>query len=385
LAHHLNLGRKRKELRANLDGLRIDVDDKKYAASDRWPGVIYSDAAKRYSFDSDWFQTRLRFKLPDCKKKKTDSIVAFGCLHAGCVHTNYGYFADVLPNLIVKSGADILVGAGDFVEGTNHNLILRKEVFGGMNNSEQEKLSAEYVGDVILRVFRKRMELIFDERLGKRRINQPTAKKAINDSLITFVYIYGNHCAWSLDAGYDPLGVFRPELIDHVTGGLKQFFADNKIDYHNSLRELVCRRIVELKERDYYKLPSGLKMAVRHPRMSRTMTTSIRLQQVLSVSDAPVVVSANFHVAAGLAYWDNKNGERYCLQVGTIKNYSDFEGGKLKQLDTGVGCLKVMSFGGRIWMTETVFDKAAPCLPLDNDQIRQLVCRLHNVRNYSEV
>ena len=385
LAHHLGLGRNRKDLYKNLDELRIDKDTVKFDPTDHWPGLVYDDASKKYYFDQKWFQTQLRFSAPNGNKKKTDSLVAFGCLHAGCVHTNYPYFIDKLPDLIVEREADILVGAGDFVEGLKHDLILRGEVFGGMNNTKQERQAGRYVGDLILRVFKKRMEAALGSRPGKRkRINQPRLKSAIEKNLLTFTYIYGNHCAWARDSGFDPLGTFRSALVNHIAKGAEKFLGDYKLRLP-CLRKIISDRIVEIDEREFYKMPSGICLSIRHPWMSRTLTTSIRLQQVLGATETPVVVSANFHVAAGLARWDSNIGERYCLQVGTIKDYSDFEGSKLKRLDTGVGCLKVTSIDGRIWSTEVVFDRANPNISLDKSlDVERMMCEVHKVPIFEE-
>lgn len=61
-----------------------------------------------------------------------------------------------------------------------------------------------------------------------------------------------------------------------------------------------------------------------------------------------------------------------CLQVGTIKHRSNFEDGKLKIVDFGVGMLKVWSKDKRIKKTETTFyGTRTPNLREANEKILQ--------------
>lgn len=346
------------------------------APTKSWPGLCFDDASHRYFFNPQWLENNLRFPKPRGKVKE-DSLVAFGCLHAGCIHTNYQFFIDTLPQIIIDRNVDLLVGAGDFVEGTKHHLIFKEEVYGGLNNTRQERLAGRCVGEVILRVFESRAEKLVKNR---KYISSSFLQRVMDESLIPFVYISGNHCAWSKEVGFVPLQIFRQQLIDHITGGIQAWLAKKRLCFAK-LNQIVKSKVIES---NIYTFPSGIKVAIFHPYMCRTLTTSIRLQQVLGfANEGSVVVSANFHVAEALGEWRVDTGQRKVLQVGTIKSRSDFEDNRLKKVDSGVGYLKISSIKGRIISTETIFYTAGASVDLNNDFVEESLCQRFNIRIFN--
>jgi hypothetical protein len=121
-------------------------------------------------------------------------------------------------------------------------------------------------------------------------------------------------------------------------------------------------------------------MAVIHPRMARTKTSSIRAQEGLEKQrDNQIVISANFHVAIMVEQWEEALGMRVAAQVGTLMRYTSYEDGHLKTLDFGVACLRVKSIARRIVVSESCFvgkHSSAPTLnnsTIVNDLIRSLI------------
>lgn len=333
-----------------------------------WPGIVEDEVSKRYYFEASWFHEKLEY--PEVVCDRTDSIMAFGCLHAACKHTDMKFFRDALPDLMLENNANILCGAGDFIEGLRHDLMVKGEVYGSrkysFNYTYQEKLAAYLVSQVIAKVFRARMNpslkfLKSDE--------QEKLKDAILEALPRFIYIPGNHCEWTAPLGFSALSVFGIQLRKLVVEDVLETLYRAKLFFPN-VAKLVESKIVELSQNESYTLPSGLTLSNLHPYMSRTKTTSIRPQEMLQKATTNIVVGANFHVAEAVEQWEFGMGQRVCLQVGTIKHRSGFEDTKLKTVDFGVGFLRVCSSKKRIMRTETAFfGTPTPNLEEANNQV----------------
>ncbi len=321
-----------------------------------WPGLRFDMESKRFDFDGYWVRENLRYPVPT-EERKIDSIFAFGCLHAGSIYADYRYLLDTLPRVILERNATILVGAGDFVEGIKHSLLLKGEVYGGLNVTAQETLAGEIMAKVVIDVFRERFQKALAQMPGKPAPDQIT--RLVGDSLLTVVMIPGNHDLWALEAGFSPLVVMKMTLIRRVCQGIAEML--NAKGYCLScLGGLIESKVVEIGSEGYI-LPSGLKMAVMHPHMGRTKTTSIRPQEMLDkAADSHLVVGANFHVGEHLEMWEGDLGQRVCLELGTIKRRSDFEDNKLKIVDHGFGYIRLESLDGRIVSTEQTFYGGTP-------------------------
>lgn len=334
--------------------------------SKSWPSMKLDENSRRYTFHLPWFKEDLNF--PVATIEKTDSMVAFGCLHAGCKDTDMKFFRDEVPKMMLTTGADILCGAGDFIEGLRHDLMLKDAVYGSrdyvFNYTRQEQLAAYLVSEVLTTVFRARWKPARGKDL----------KNSILAALPTFLYIAGNHCEWVAPLGFDSLSMFGEKLRHLMTENLVAALAEVKI-YRSDVAELIDRRVIALDQNEPHRLPSGLTLAMLHPYMSRTKTTSIRPQECLAKAETDIVIAANFHVAEAVEQWEfnrKKGGglQRICLQVGTVKRRSSFEDTKLKIVDFGVGLLKVDSVNGKIKRTEVAFlGTPTPNMKIANEQV----------------
>lgn len=324
-----------------------------------WPGVIYIKEARKWDFDMKWFSNVPVYSLPGKDVLKSDKFLIFGCLHGGCRYTDMKFFTEVLPEIILSGKIENFCGAGDFIEGLKHNLPLRGELLGSrkhiVNYTYMEKLAAYLVGMVIFTVFKKKMEEQFAK--GFTHSKRGDRLDAVAKAIIKFFMIPGNHDEWEDELGVTALATFRSELVKFLHCNIEKFLSERGVCV-NGLYELVQSRIIGLKPGEAYKLPSGISFAMLHPAMSRTKTTSIRPQEMLAFleeNDVSLVFGANFHVAELVHEWIMKYGQRVCVQVGTIKTRSGFEGGKLKVLDTSVAVFKAVSANGRIIMTDGNF------------------------------
>lgn len=328
-------------------------------SSSSWPGVYQEESSKQYYFNAPWFEETLRYKVGK-EDVKVDTFVGFGCLHAGCKHTDMRFFLDALPRMIIDNDVRYLIGAGDFVEGLKHDLAYKREVYAGpnrlgvLNYSDQQKLAAWLVGRVMITVFKSRIAKILAQK-GISKMSQKEMLRHVNDALMTFVYISGNHCDWVVPMGFHSLDSFRSALKDFLIEEVEKVLAEAGV-CANGLADVVKGKLFHLGQGEIFDLPSGLKSAIFHPHMSGTKTPSIRPQGMLTkCQDAEVVFGANFHTAEAVAEWGFDRGQRICMQFGTIKRRSGFEDTKLKTVDFGAGMLKVISAGKRIKTTEATF------------------------------
>lgn len=321
------------------------------ARNTSWPGVAWNDKERRWGFPHKWIQENLRYPEPS-GERRTDSVLCYGCLHSGAKSLDVAYFLREVPKRILDHGATILVGAGDFVEGLEHNLLERGEVHPAFwNLTLQEKLAGGMVARVTMDVFNVRFPAALDRLLDQIGGRQPTDEElraTINEALLQNVMIEGNHDEWLKKHGATPLITMRDVMLRQIRRAIEK-----ELDRHGmrtvGLDELVEKKIVILGTGVRYVLPSGLQMSVDHPGMARTKTTSIRAQSALAQNrESHVVVVANFHVGISVQRWDGRLGQRLCLQVGTLMLDTDFEHKKQKTVDHGFGFFRLVSVEGRV-------------------------------------
>lgn len=343
------------ELEEDLRKPRHFIEEavKKLSETGFEPKIIYDEAEERFAFDRSWIQDNLTYNFPPLETLSEDAILAFACLHATAPFTEYHFFTEEVPELILRHEITTLVGAGDFLEGLEHNLDKRGEVIFGLNYTQQEIIAAKLVGSVIVRVFRARFKEALpkgNNNNHKLRISQAKLQDLVDQSLLTFLYREGNHDAWQKKYGVTPLETFHARLVGIVAQGVEEVLGEF------GLQLPLIRTIVEkkIKRGEQHTLPSGLCLGIYHPNMARCLTSSLRAQQTLEASDCQIAVSGNFHVATAVNQWDSDHGQRVSLQVGTLLWQSTYEHERLKRLDTGVGILRVLSSEGRIYMTETL-------------------------------
>jgi len=89
--------------------------------------------------------------------------------------------------------------------------------------------------------------------------------------------------------------------------------------------------------------------------MSRTKTTSIRVEEAFEFSDCQSVDLANFHTTIFAEKWDPDLGQRIGSQAGAMTPLTYFEHGKLKRVDFGPMYVGMRSKNGRIFMSEHMF------------------------------
>lgn len=353
LADDKNVGLARTKIEAEL----TKMTNHGYDRPKDWSGLRFDRKSQRWDFDSYWLRENLQYPaLPE--DRIIDSIVAFGCVHASNVFSDMDFFLRETVKAVLERNANVFIGAGDFIEGLKHDLILRKEVYAGFNNTQQEQLAGRMVGYVVFEVFKARFAKLLTEKPNGLKADD--LAKAIEDSLVTFVFIAGNHDDWQRGGGNTPLSEFWHQGVRWVTKGVRNLLNAKGYSLPN-LSDLVERKFIEVTKDGNYVLPSGLKVNIRHPCMGRTKTTSIRPQEMLDkASHAHLVVGANFHVGEHLEVHENKLGQRVCLQLGTICRLTQFEEGKLKTVDHGFGYIRLESVDGRLICTENTFYSAPP-------------------------
>lgn len=328
------------------------LEEPKMLARKTWPGLSYNPKSQRYDFHLDWLQERLRHSLP--KDYLEDTFLFFGCLHAGYTTTDYEHFVVKYPEIILNHNVKYLVGLGDFVAGLKHDLMHRGEIIGALNETDQQIFAAELIATIIFKPFKKR----FEDALLKFTEVKPTAeglKLLVNDCLVEFLFIDGNHDGWSLSYGTTPLETLRDKLtriLYREIGALFVIHSLPAIDFY----DLVNKKIVKLPDFEpVYVLPSGLTLGARHPGMARADTTSLRAQKALDALGTQIAGIANFHVATTVRKWRPDLGQCVAVQAATQVIYTPFEGTKMKKLDFGPIFLRVLSHDKRIYMDETAY------------------------------
>jgi hypothetical protein len=335
------------------DTLKIDREEiqKEIEALKRFrAGIVYDEGSGRYDFSQDWFREKIRYHWPKEEEFREDTLVGFGCLHAGGRYCDAEYFVRDVPDLILRWKANGFIGAGDFLEGLKHHLLERGEVFGGFNNTLQERLAGLLVGMVMLKVFKVRFDAVIK---GRENLSQDELRAIVMDALITFFYVHGNHDEWQMDMGFTPLSEFRSTLINFLQRNIDNILAERNLAL-SRLYETIENRVIDIHRKEVT-LPSGVTMAAFHPHNARMKAVTGRMQELFWKSKASVIFAANWHVSVGVEHWSPARGQQVGVQVPTIKISSDYEENKGKKLDFGVGLVRIKVHRGKILMNETLF------------------------------
>lgn len=339
--------------------LAAHVPTEKSRTRQTWPGLEYDENSDRWDFRLSWVQKYLRYPVPTDEGTHEDSLVAFGCLHCGSIDTDYEHFKRDIPRVILEKNAKFLVGCGDFVEGLGHDMLKRRQVYAGLNETEQQKWVGALIAKVMLTVF----EVRFNEQIenGPKRLRPDRVAEMIRESLVTFLWAPGNHDHWINRAGVSELTTMVSTMVESLTEAIEDMLFERGLFVHK-LSRLIKAKIIKIMPDETYTLPSGLTMGIMHPHMSRTKTTSIRPQSALGFKkDCQLVFIANFHVGEVINEWTGSLGQRKCVMVGTLKHGSPFENNKMKTVDQGFAWTRVISVDGVIRDTEDTFytnDKA---------------------------
>ena len=207
------------------------------------PSVECGEASQLYSFSQSWVEEELRYTLPPLEELREDILIAFGCLHAASIFSEYSLFVNDVPKQILEYGATVLVGAGDLIEGLEHDLDKRGEVMAGWNYTQQERLAARMISSVILKVFKVRLHKAL-EGFKKRKPSAEELKAAVEESLLTFLYIPGNHCAWVKRKGVTPLATFGPTLVKQLINGIAETLGELGL-YLPNLGRVVESKVID--------------------------------------------------------------------------------------------------------------------------------------------
>ncbi len=329
----------------------IEREIQDYQKKNLQPALIKLPSEK-YDVDPGFFQNTLQYTILPKEQLTKDSFIAFGCLHAGYPRVQYDWFINELPRQMLEQGIMRLVGAGDYVAGTKHNLIARGEVYRGLNNTKQEKLAAEMIQAVLMKVFSARFVECMQ---GTQLKSGPKLAEAVGKSLPEFLYWQGNHDKWALDENRDPLDTFNTHLVAQLRREIRATLTQHGFDplHLPDIESIIMRKIVFAPK---HILPSSLTLSIAHPEMGRMLTASGRAQQTMAFcDDAHIVILANFHVGIVVHEWSDSLGQRVAVQVPTLTSGTAFEDGKNKRCDVGVYTANIWSQNQRIILTDTYF------------------------------
>lgn len=338
---------------------------------ENWPG-IGEVTGKKYYFDLEWIKNNLKYDITNGNYNE-DKIAVSGCVHSGSVESDTDFLLNEFPKKIMHHDICIWVDSGDITEGLKHALDRKQEVLPGMNNyTVQQFFAAHCRASVILQVFKARFsKLLMSEEKEKIGIVGMVEK-----ALMQYNYRTGNHDTWVSEDGHIPLANFHQQLNNVLTEEIENYLYSLKMPCAN-VRNIVKNHVVQTK---FFTLPSGLKVSLQHPYMSRAQTTSIRPQEMLNYAKrhgCQVAIGANFHVSECVEEWDMNLGQCVSMEIGTMKHGSDFERNKMKMVDQGIGYLRILSSNQRIFMTESAFYGGVRKEPFNNlDLVNEYVNKL---------
>ena len=318
-----------------------------------WPALYYDPFSQTYDFHPEWIERTLRY--PKLSKVWVEHrLLMFACLHAGYTTADYEYFVKKFPEIILARGVDTLVGVGDFIAGLHHDFLCTGQVFGGLNNTEQEIFAAELVATVVMRVFREHFAKLLVGRKTRASISAEDARQHVVSALLKIVHIVGNHDDWQAKDGSTPLVHFRNTLIAILADEIQKIFVHARLPSID-VADIVRSKVIYVPaSRPVWQMPAGIVMGLHHPYMARAKTSSLRAQEALRfLGGCHVVGIANFHTAIFTESWEPSVGQRIATQVGTMATQTEFEMTKGKRVDFGPLYVRVRVQDGRIIMTET--------------------------------
>lgn len=328
--------------------------------------VEYDDDSQKYYLSQGWLQREVEYAFPDRPLLK-EVLAGCACVHAGSINTAYHFIVNVLPKLLYEHEVTTFVGVGDLIQGLKHELALQGEIIPGMDsNTMQEKVVGILLSTVMLRVFAMRLEKMFAS-IGDKRPNCATddVERFVRAFLVDFPFWIGNHDAWSLSVGYRPLDTMESTIRETLSLGISGLLQKFNLPFI-PLEGIIDDKVRRMKNKTYYRLPSGILVTGKHYYAGRTATSSTWCQRALGQFQSQIIWVANFHVEETVEEWSAKFGLRVCTQVPTLMSTSAFEENKGKVTDFGIGLIKVYSVDGRIISSETNFLGVNPGTSLDN-------------------
>ena len=347
--------------------------------------MVLDKASGRLDFAPKYLREELRHNFPAKEKLATETIATFGCLHAGHPRLARNFFLNRFPEIILQENVTVVAALGDLIVGLYHRLMLRDEVYGGMNYTRQEKHAAWLFSRFILKVFRARFVAVMDtavenanaaKKEPREYISQEELRNFVSKALLLVKIKIGNHDDWPKNEGVDPLEKFYDRLVDLVTHSIRNLiWTRYRLYFEIGLRQMV-REHLQICNR--FTLPeTGLNVHMFHPSLARTDTVTIRLQKcmnMVSARDCQAVLVANFHVGVSVNEWKPGLGQQVGHQAGTVLSGTQFEDSKLKDVDTHIGLVRLWALKkpdgpSRVYASEVAYFAAPPENPLDNNDI----------------
>jgi len=356
-------------------------------------GIVYDKTTTLYDFSKEWIRSRIRYRWPE--KFNEDVIVSFACLHSlatypdGTVLTDCKFILEQLPKIILRENATVLVGSGDFIQGSKvHGLHLRGEVFLGLNLNTQEHVAAYLVQFPMIEVFRIRFEE-FMKGKDQKTMSKEEITDAVTRFLITFVYCAGNHDLWQTGDAVQALAYFRLCLENFLMNGVATILNKYEIslDYFTLLNIVFSKIVKDLPDdKIRFVTTNGLKLKTIHPHTARNETLSIPPERLLSkYGNAHIVIAGNWHTAFDIQQSDENMGLRHMAQVPTLLLRTFFEDNKMKRTDFGVNVTYARSIERQIYEIETGFfgDKVAHGYERDNNGLMEDILHKLNLDVFS--
>ena len=356
-------------------------------------GIVYDNVTTLYDFSKEWIRSKIRYRWPE--KFNEDVIVSFACMHSlatypdGTVLTDCKFILEQLPKIILRENASVLVGSGDFIQGSKvHDLHLRGEVFLGLNLNTQEHVAAYLVQAPIMEVFRIKFDE-FMKNKDPKAISKEELANIITVFLVAFVYCAGNHDLWQTGDAVQALAYFKLHLESFLMSGvaatLKKY--EMSIDYF-TLQNIVFSKIIkDLPDNKIrYTTSNGLRLKTVHPHTARNETLSIPPERLLlKYSNAHIVIAGNWHTAFDMQQSDENMGLRHMAQVPTLLLRTFFEDNKMKRTDFGVNVTFARSVDKQIYEIETGFfgDKIGHSYERENNGIMEDVLHKLNLDVFS--
>lgn len=298
--------------------------------------VVFDEKGNRYRINEELVKQATCTLKDLMSGTKVHKHVAISCIHIGALKTLYFTLMNDLPDLAVD--ADALIINGDLKQGIAHNYEYNGELLPFANGKDkQDLLAARIVHHIVWRIFEKRFESI--------KAKNYDAKDIVSRCLIRLVIKIGNHDAWGY-YGKDalPLVLFETEFKSLLLKSISDFCFQNNLRTADlsSITKTVEERFRLVGEIGIVNV-NGIKIGVKHPHKSRTLSKSQRIQEVVSFFEeqkvekpynVTVVYDANFHEAAA-AHVSIFGRTILGVQTGAFLKDTQFENTKDKVVDYG--------------------------------------------------
>lgn len=307
--------------------------------------IVFNEKSNRYEVNEEAVGYA-KISLDDfLRGGKLIRHIVEACRHIGCLKTLYHTADHDLPLLLAD--ADAFIDAGDSIQGIAHDYEYNGENLPIVNGFDKQQVLAA-------NLFKKNLIDAFSIRA--KRLSESKSKQNVADfirkCLISFRFITGNHPAWATRTRNSlVLGHFE-DLLKHL------LFVDilricrehgyTDVDSDEALK-IINEKIIRVGEDGIAEI-DGIRVGVKHPHKSRTLTKSQRVQEVINFiygsfyafmknnkekhPDVSLAYVGNFHEAAAVHV--SKFGRTLLgVMVGAYLKDTQFEVNKDKVVDIG--------------------------------------------------